>query len=483
MKKKLLCLFVVFCILLTLAACGRNPVLSAGSQPTTLPTDPTEGTQFWQETTASTENLQTQPTEPPETKPTVPPETKPTPQQQTQPTTPPEETQPTQPEPSQPPIPPLVETPIPTYGHTALAKTEYYQYSIMTGSERQLYNKLVTAIENLQSEVAVTGMTIKADAGLALFHRVLADNPQLFWVSRTASVTYDPRTQNVRSFILLYSDGEKADTVNNTTGPVIVADRAKIAAKRKALNDKIGKILETIPGNYPEVEQEKLIHDYIVTHLQYDKVAAANPTPVGAVFPHAYDIYGAAVEGKAVCEGYAKLFQYLCYCTGINATQISGTADGGGHMWNAVRIDSYWYEIDVTWDDGDDELLYYQYFNLTHDQMAQNHSTDASEIPFPQCNGTKYRYADYYALKAISATEVAENYKRVVERLIETGGGYLILYRNGIEMTVDSYNALVYSNTARINQYARQRGYKLNLSRTYIVYEDFAYISCTVEKL
>ena len=255
MLKKRLCIVVILAILLTFSACGRKQP-PAGDIPQTqailsqtetispldetITANPTE----IQPTETVLQSTETQPaetvpqsteTQPAETvpqsteaKPTVPPETRPAPQQQTQPTTPPEETQPAQPEPSQPPIPPLVETPTPTYGHTALAKTEYYQYSIMTGSERQLYNKLVTAIENLQSEVAVTGMTIQADAGLALFHRVLADNPQFFWVSRTASVTYDPRTQNVRSFVLLYTDGEKADTVNNTTGPVVVADRALV---------------------------------------------------------------------------------------------------------------------------------------------------------------------------------------------------------------------------------------------------------------
>lgn len=486
MRRKLLCLLVVFCVLLTLPACGRKPVPSAaGSQPTTLSTDPakgTEGTQPPRETTAPSEDTQpTQPTQP-ATNPTAPPETRPAPQEQTQPTQPPE-TQPAQTEPTQPPIPPQVETPVPTYGHIPLARTEYYQYTLMSAAEQQLYNKLVTAIENLQSEVAVTGLAIKADAGLALFRKVLADNPQYFWISRTASVTYDPRTQNARSFILLYTDGEKADRMDSNTGPVAVADRGKIAAKRKAFNDKIDQILSSIPANYPEVEREKRIHDYILAHVEYDYVAAANPNPADSVLPHAYDIYGAAIEGKAVCEGYAKLFQYLCCRTGINATQISGTADGGGHMWNAVKIDGDWYEIDVTWDDGDGQLLYYQYFNLTHSQMAQNHSTGETELSFPQCNGTKYRFADYYALKVLSATQVSDNYKLVVDRLIEAGGGQLILYRNGIAMNTDSYNALVYSNTALINQYARQRGYKLTFAYTYTVYEEFTYIPCTVTQI
>ncbi len=488
MLKKWLCVAVILSALLTLPACGRKPVPSAGDSQTQAtatiqsiaPTDGTEGTVPQQQTVATlpVENTETQPTVPPATRPSVKPETETLPPE-TQPPQEaqiPQETQPT------PTIPPQVETPVPTYGHTPLAKTEYYQYTAMTATEKQLYNKLIVGIENLQNEIPISGISIGTDEGMALFYRVIADNPQLFWVSRKVSVSYDPRTMTVQSFVVLYTDGEKADTVNGNQ-PVAVADRTKIAAKRTALNEKIGQIMGVIPANYPEIDREKLIHDYIVTHLQYDTVAAGSTIPVDSILPHAYDIYGAAVEGKAVCEGYAKLFQYLCYQTGINATQISGKANGGGHMWNAVKLDGDWYEIDVTWDDSGDALLYYRYFNLTHSQMAQNHTADLSENPFPQCNGTKYRYADYYALKVLNTTEVSDNYKAVVDRLITAGSDYLIVYKNGVQMNPEIYNTLVYNDTALINQYARQRGYRLKLARSYTIYEDFIYIACTAEKL
>lgn len=490
MLKKWLCILVILSALLTLPACSRNPVSSSGTAPTQMMTAPTEGSvppetaegtlpEQNTPTTIPVENTETQPTMPPATKPASQPETETVPQPETQPAP---ETQPTPTEPI-PTVPPAVEpAPVPTYGHTPLPASEYYQYTNMTAGEKQLYNKLVTAIENLQNKVAVSDISIKANAALALFHRVLADNPQFFWVSRKISVVYDPRTQNVETFVIQYTDGERADTVSGNNQPVAVADRAKIAAKRKALEDKIAQILNTIPANYPEVEREKLIHDYITANVRYDTVAASNPNPVDAMLPHAYDIYGAAIEGNAVCEGYAKLFQYLCYRTGINATQISGTANGG-HMWNAVRIEGDWYEMDVTWDDTDDGVPYYAFFNLTHQEMSQTHLANTSEMSYPQCNGTKYRYADYYALKALSATQVSENYKIVVDRLITAGSGYLILYKNGVNVNGEALNALAYNDSALIHQYARSRGYRLELARSYTTYEDFVYIAYTAKKL
>lgn len=481
MLRKLLCLLVVLSVLLTLPACGRKGSSSAGSTPTQAAPSQTSPTKATEDGQTSPTTIPTETTLPPATKPdprpeteTVPPETQPKP-------TEPKPTEPTEPTEPAPTVPPVLEPdPTPTYGHTPLSQTEYYQYSQMTTTEKQVYSKLVSALKDLQSEVSVTGITIKADAALTLFHRVIADHPQFFWASRSSSVIYDSRTQNVEKFILLYTDGESSDTVSNNKA-VIRADRAKIAAKKMTLEAKISQILGTIPANIPAVEREKRIHDYIVSTVRYDTAAAANPNPVNGFLPHAFDVYGAAIEGKAVCEGYAKLFQYLCYRTGIHATQIPGIADGGGHMWNAVRLDGDWYELDATWADLETDAIYYGFFNLPHSEMAQSHAA-STEIPYPQATGTKYRYADYYALKLLSATQVSDNYKTVVDRLISASGGYLIIYKNGVTVSGKDMNTLVYSDTSAIAQYARSRGYRLEFANSYSTYEEFIYVSCTVRK-
>ena len=469
--RKLLCILAVLSLLLTLASCGVQLEDSyrstKPSRTETRKPSATEEDTIPTEETTETVPRQTTPSEDTPHQPTIPPETEPEPT--------PVETQPAVIE------PPYVEPePQPTYGHTPLAKTEYYQYSQMTASEKQLYNKLVKAVENLQNTLPVTGMTIKADDALNLFYRVLADNPQYFWVARQSTVIYDSRTEVVEKFVLQYTDGEKCDTVDKKNRPTVVADRAKIAAKRKALEEKISRILNTVPANIPEVEREKLFHDYILANVSYDTVAASNPSPVNGQLPHAFDIYGAAIEGKAVCEGYSKLFQYLCCRTGINATQIPGEAGGGGHMWNAVKLDGDWYEIDVTWDDGSETVPFYGYFNLPHSQMAQTHTADTTRMPYPQCNGDKYRYADYFALKAVSRTQVSDNYEAVVDRLIDEGSGYLILYKNNVRLTGSDYNTLIYSENAAINQYANRQGYKLQFAKGYSTYDEFVYFRYTV---
>lgn len=473
MGKKLLCIFVIVSILLSLSACSGKPIPSVDSPSTPTSSGATDPVKTSDPTDSTTPSVQ----EPPATKPVPAPETEYVPVPETQPATVPTapSTPTTPPEPIEPP-------PTPTYGHKPLAQTEFYQYSKLTAAEKQLYQKLLTAIQNLQNRVSVSELRIHSDDALVLIQKLLADNPHLFWVSRESSVIYDKRTQNAETILLLYTDGEKSDTISNNK-TTAVADRAKISAKRETLENKIAQILGTIPANLPEVERERLIHDYITAHVRYDTVAAANPQPVGAILPHAYDIYGAAIEGKAVCEGYAKLFQYLCYRTGIHATQISGTAGGGGHMWNAVKLDGEWYALDATWDDPDTGIPYYAYFNLTDREMGQTHTANTEAMTYPQCTGTKYCYADYYALKLLSATQLSDHYTVVMDRLLLDGSGYLIFYKNGITLTGFDLNTLAYSSASQIQQYARSRGYRLELANSYTTYEKFVYIAYTAKKM
>ena len=60
---------------------------------------------------------------------------------------------------------------------------------------------------------------------------------------------------------------------------------------------------------------------------------------------------------KAVCEGYANLFNEMCRIAGIESRSVVGyvpNADGSplrypNHVWNSVKIDGKWHLLDVTW--------------------------------------------------------------------------------------------------------------------------------------
>ncbi len=73
------------------------------------------------------------------------------------------------------------------------------------------------------------------------------------------------------------------------------------------------------------------------------------------------------ISRKAVCEGYAALFNALCNSNGIETEIVIGTASNNiekikrlkdkknfytNHTWNKVKIDGIWYYLDATWASG-----------------------------------------------------------------------------------------------------------------------------------
>lgn len=91
----------------------------------------------------------------------------------------------------------------------------------------------------------------------------------------------------------------------------------------------------------------KIIHDYLIENVEYDENYQSNCT---------YSIYGALIERRCVCEGYAKAMKYLANSAGIQCELVQGTATNSSgvteqHAWNCINVDGRWYYIDVTWDD------------------------------------------------------------------------------------------------------------------------------------
>lgn len=136
-------------------------------------------------------------------------------------------------------------------------------------------------------------------------------------------------------------------------------------------------ILLNIEGknNYDKI---KIIHNYLIDTIEYDSTISED---------NIYNIYGALVSKKSVCEGYAKAFQYLMNEIDIDNAIVIGTATNNknqteNHAWNYVKIDGEWYAVDVTWDDpiilGNGKLtdkLRYKYFLKGLKTMNQNHTT------------------------------------------------------------------------------------------------------------
>lgn len=127
-----------------------------------------------------------------------------------------------------------------------------------------------------------------------------------------------------------------------------------------------------------EYTQIKAVYDYVMDNAVYvedSKYEEAEENKTNTIY---HSSYSALIMGETVCQGYATAIYRLLRELGISCRVVSGDAAGGRHAWNMVRIGSYYYLIDATWDDGLFRL--YRYFlkaNYT-DHMPDSDFTETS---------------------------------------------------------------------------------------------------------
>jgi transglutaminase-like putative cysteine protease len=108
-----------------------------------------------------------------------------------------------------------------------------------------------------------------------------------------------------------------------------------------------------VAGEGDPFERVKALHDFAADHVDYDfeslDAGRYPPQDAATVFK----------TGRGVCAGYANLLVALGEAAGEEIVFISGDSRdldgdiaGGGHAWNAARIEGAWYLIDATWDAG-----------------------------------------------------------------------------------------------------------------------------------
>lgn len=176
-----------------------------------------------------------------------------------------------------------------------------------------------------------------------------------------------------------------------------------------ALYKKLSALAKELNGK-KEYDTVKNIHDYIVLNTLYPMSYSGNSI---------HTVSSALNEGKAVCDGYSKLFYFLCKMNGIDCVLVTGTATDStnyteDHAWNKVKINGKWYAIDVTWDDpcpDEKGRVLYDYFLVTDEDMNRNHKTSMKNLPEATSKdlGIIYnKYADYTT--RLDTTKEVKNY-------------------------------------------------------------------------
>lgn len=91
--------------------------------------------------------------------------------------------------------------------------------------------------------------------------------------------------------------------------------------------------------------------------------------------------FGALIDKKCVCQGYAEAYKRLLEMQGIECQIIGGKVKGSPtyHAWNLVGIDKQYFHVDVTWDASENRLNN-KYFGVSDEEFsAEREWTSFSE--------------------------------------------------------------------------------------------------------
>ncbi|WP_270566051.1 Ig-like domain-containing protein [Clostridium beijerinckii] len=280
-------------------------------------------------------------------------------------------------------------------------------YATTTSSNKELVKaKILNDLLAYKTDITFTtdeytaysiGTDSTADPKQAYFE-VLYEHPEIFWTSQSILGVTNTDGSGNKSYTLyvnnLYSDSD-------------------ITAKKAELDSKINNIVNKFTS-YDDLRKVYEIHDYINANVTYDHALSNTTPPESSIDPktdlsgyiadtrqitknnanffEVHSLYGAVVNGDAVCEGYAKFANTLLTKSGIEAKIIVSAS----HAWNYVKVNGNYYQLDTTWDDQSDNktLTPYKYFNITNSEMLKdtndNKALHNATSYVPNCTDTTF---------------------------------------------------------------------------------------------
>ena len=197
--------------------------------------------------------------------------------------------------------------------------------------------------------------------------------PELFYYQSSYELISDGALSNKVKYLKFYFN----DTIT------------ALRQKKLAVEKEVNKFNRLVDENMTDMQVALLAHDYLATNIAYQNMDDS-----------AYDVYGALVEKKAVCQGYALSMEMLLAENNIQCGVVSSR--NIDHAWNVVDIDGKWYHMDVTWDDPSEDNLgrvNHQYMLLSDEGLFATPNGNARrdyvamdrQREFSKCQDNRYR--------------------------------------------------------------------------------------------
>jgi transglutaminase/protease-like cytokinesis protein 3 len=184
--------------------------------------------------------------------------------------------------------------------------------TVTSVSAASSFDELVkNALESKTSTVDISSLAIAPETAVDNFHNFLQSNPEFYYVDSDVQCTFSGNT--AKTLKISYEADDNRNTVNEI----------------------VNSIVQQASQYSTDYDKAKFVHDYLVENSSYDYSLTK------------FSTYDLLVNKTGVCQAYAYSYKLILNKLGIECEYAKSTSME--HMWNVVKIDGVWYNVDCTW--------------------------------------------------------------------------------------------------------------------------------------
>lgn len=218
-------------------------------------------------------------------------------------------------------------------------------------SKLSLEDYLIEHIENFDTDyIDIQKYHVNINDLKNTFGKILCENPDLFYLSegyRYVSTGDDSDIMYVQ-FSYKFSKDEYSEN-------------------KAIIDDAFAPLMDNITDDMSDYEKVLLAHDFLCTSFSYD------------LNYNNYNLLDFVKNKTGVCQAYYQAYTYILNELGIETHSIQ--SDTLNHIWNLVKLDGKYYQVDVTWDDFTPDLFgWANHSNFLMDDIAsaKQHNTNGT---------------------------------------------------------------------------------------------------------
>ncbi len=300
-----------------------------------------------------------------------------------------------------------------------------FAYTELSESGKTCYREIYAILYDMLDHVELTSRD-PDEIDLA-FRAVMVDHPEIFYVKGYS--------------IGKYMSGSTVRKIAFSGSYTLTPE--EVEKGRAEVDDYVAGVISRCPSDAGEYEKIKFVYEYLIRNNEYVPESENNQ-----------NILSVVENGQTVCQGYTKAMQLILTRMGIFCTLVNGKACGangvpdaqelsnaensewGGHVWNIVKCNGMFYNVDVTWgdaviklqsDDGSlsrDIEVNYEFFLVDDASLDQTHEPKPV-VTMPRCNSMD---DNYYRHEGLYFTQIdPDQFRRAFESAYSSGEEYMFL--------------------------------------------------------